>query len=554
MRVESCVHFVFSLLFVLCCLWLWQCPEGHETSLCPFTHRLELLGPSWLIHVREAQDEPSPPKKPLQLCMFGPPTLQWGWTEACNHTIGGDETCELFMASEMFHDERTFVEIADTTKRTNRSVSLGRLKQRLVQATLEERSLSLLVLGPSTTFGSGCPVKQLRWTDALQNLSNFKGSPLNASVFNEARRGTKFKGEWRYVLTKYRNKGKRVDLIVIDYSATAKADDKAEGDAVLMLHTFIHNWTRPPAILFLANWHGQFQRGSELQPCNHAEEDAFYWSVKELQIPMLSYPDIACHLPSLNRTSRSKSGVAFYHSYVDLPVKKTPIHFGCGVHLILAHAVHLYLKKLLQDSCGSSECTGSQREICSAGFQSVQEELETPVVVELSPDQKCEVTPQTSIRCDQFDGCNLPALVGKSSNWKLGAERKSSTKPGWVANSELKWVWPVQYDLAKHYLSAKLPATDILFLLRLSVGTVFLDYLATYENIGSITCGLEDLKGRKIGPSFRVEGLWSRSVSLVERVKISASQVPELPPKEVNAVLRCREAGQKFKIFGITSC
>eukprot|EP00438_Fugacium_kawagutii_P009247 Skav231858 [mRNA] locus=scaffold2307:159157:160678:+ [translate_table: standard] len=417
--------------------------------------------------------------------MFGPPTLHWGWTEACNHTIGGDETCELFMASEMFHDERTFVEIADRSS-SKRRVSLGRLKRHIAEAVVEEGPLSLLVLGAcvraaSVFVGPGC------LDDVWFRLS-----------CEEA----------------------KVDRCVAEFV-------ELQGE-----------------------------------PFEELERvDAFYRSLKELQIPMLSYPDIACRLPSLNRTSRSTSGAAFYHSYVDLPVNKTPIHFGCGVHLILAHAVHLYLKKLLQDSCGSKseECTGRLQEICSAGFRSVQEKsrLETHVVAELSPDQKCEVTPLTSIRCDQIDGCNFPALVSNSSKWKLGGERKWALKPGWVANAELKWVWPVQSDLfdaAVYNLSAKLPATDILFPLRLFVGTVFLDYMATYENIGSVTCGLEDLKGRTIGPSFEVDALWSRRVSLAERVKISASQVPELPPEEPNAVLRCREEGQKFKIFGVTSC
>ena len=33
-------------------------------------------------------------------------------------------------------------------------------------------------MGPSTTFGRGCPGEDLRWTNALQNLSNFPGSRL----------------------------------------------------------------------------------------------------------------------------------------------------------------------------------------------------------------------------------------------------------------------------------------------------------------------------------------------------------------------------------------
>eukprot|EP00438_Fugacium_kawagutii_P007177 Skav225018 [mRNA] locus=scaffold3954:79576:81003:- [translate_table: standard] len=475
------------------------------------------------------------------------------------------------MESEMFHDERLFLEIADRASPRYRKVSarddpyfpqLGRLKQRLVEATLEERPLSILVLGPSTTFGRGCPVKQLRWTDALQNLSNFRESPLSLSVFNEGRPGTTLPTEWQYVISRYmRNESMGVDLIVLDYSATARANDKTQGDAVVVLHTFIQGWTRPPAILFLANFHtGKTPK----KPCKYAQEfeteEAFYGVAKQLQIPMLSYPDIACHLPSLNRTSMSTGGAAFYHAYNDYFPKISPTHFGCGVHFILAHAVHLYLKKLLQDSCGakSAQCTFSLQKNCAAGFQSLlkkatKSRLHAPVLAELSPDQKCEMTPMTCFRCDRFYECNFPALVSNSSSWILGTEK--DFKFGWVANEKLEMVREsVEPDLAKYLGSSKLPRTDILILLRLSVGIVFLDYLVTYKNIGSATCRLEDLKGRSIGPSYKVDALWPQNASLVGRVRMSASQVPKLPPTEPNAVLRCREHGQKFKIIQITSC
>eukprot|EP00438_Fugacium_kawagutii_P022953 Skav226790 [mRNA] locus=scaffold8:393018:394424:- [translate_table: standard] len=468
------------------------------------------------------------------------------------------------MASEMFHNETKFLEVADRSETSSRNLSapyFRRLKQRIVEATLEERPLSVLALGPSTTHGAGCPDKRLRWSNALQNLSNFRGSPLNLSVMNEAIHGSKFKEEWYLVLSRHHI----VDLIVIDYAITAKPGDKAEHDAVVLLHAFIQNWTHPPAILFLENFNDveEVRKG---KPCNYAKEfereDAFYSVAKELQIPMLSYPDIACHLPALNRTSRSTAGgAAYYHSY-----GRGPGHFGCGVHFILAQAVHVYLLKLLQDSCGANteQCPRSLRKNCTAGLKSLLEKsrLETPFVPELSADQICQINPQTIFSCNSY-GCNFPALVSAHSTWKLGSDIDKTQKFGWVANAELKLVpqsvnqtgLQEQDDLAKKYnLSVtKLPDTDILILLRLSMGTVFLDYLATYENIGPITCQLEDFKGREIGPSLEVDPLWSRQASLKERVKISAMDVHKLQ-EPVHAVLRCREHGQKFKLISVMSC
>lgn len=162
-------------------------------------------------------------------------------------------------------------------------------------------------MGPSTTFGRGCPLQHLRWSDVLQNLSNFTGSPLPLRVINEARPATPLHTQWRSILGSYQHDPK-VDLIVLDYAVTSTDKSQSHKSAV-MIHTFLQGWRRPPAILFVETFSvtDMTLLAEGTSACNFARDfesmDPFYSVAKALKLPLLSYPDIACHLPALNRTS-----------------------------------------------------------------------------------------------------------------------------------------------------------------------------------------------------------------------------------------------------------
>ena len=168
-------------------------------------------------------------------------------------------------------------------------------------------------LGPSTTKGLGCPKESLRWTDSLQNLSSFKGSPLRLEVFNENRPGTELHTQWQTVLKNYERQ--TVDIVVIDYSITAEHVNTAKS-TVGVVYSGLQSWRRPPAILFIETFSLAIMRlwmeawPHTINPCefssaNFDSSDPFYQAAKAMQLPLLSYPDVVCHMPALNRSTRT---------------------------------------------------------------------------------------------------------------------------------------------------------------------------------------------------------------------------------------------------------
>lgn len=109
-----------------------------------------------------------------------------------------------------------------------------------------------------------------------------------------------------------------------------------------------------------------------------------------------------------------------------------------------------------------------------------------------------------------------------------------------------------------HFLELNLTKKDIIFFVRLSRGVVFVDFLGSYENIGSVNCYIEDLKGNAISRPYHFRGLWHRKtqkISISTRRTMHAKQVPKMVPfKGPNAAVRCRDKGQNFKFIAISSC
>eukprot|EP00438_Fugacium_kawagutii_P015503 Skav201351 [mRNA] locus=scaffold2643:69267:73622:+ [translate_table: standard] len=370
--------------------------------------------------------------------------------------------------------------------------SLARLKSRLVEAVLEDRPPTIVVMGPSTTFGRGCPLQHLRWSDVLQNLSNFTGSPLPLRVINEARPATPLHTQWRSILGSYQHDPK-VDLIVLDYAVTSTDKSQSHKSAV-MIHTFLQSWRRPPAILF----------------------------VETFSVSDMTLLAEGLEAPTAELSGHCMPSACAKQNFRDRVFKRNMQGTA----------------RLLQDSCRAPEqehCTGSiSKDVCAAGFKLTLEEskqnADSDVVLNFSAAEICEMNIESDLA---FDGSSFPALVGNSSKWHLGADRPG--KFGWIANEEPAIQAPKGSVPAKH---AEIPNTDIVFPLRLSAGTVFLDHLASYENIGSATCQLENLKGELLGPAVKIDALWSNRYSIGNRVTLSASKKRELPKAGPNAAVR----------------
>ena len=80
------------------------------------------------------------------------------------------------------------------------------------------------------------------------------------------------------------------------------------------------------------------------------------------------------------------------------------------------------------------------------------------------------------------------------------------------------------------------------------------EYLSTYNNIGSASCQIEDLSGRIISPVSRLNGLWDKHMSMSSQATFFANMTQLARDSKGIAAFRCRSEGKKFKILSISSC
>lgn len=516
----------------------------------------------------EEPTEPPSPRGNCDVTAVSAPSFQWGWDRACFLTKGGDEPCQMFRASKMWSNPNKFVQTARRATDANYHPNLAKLKARVVQAVLEGRPLKIVGMGPSTTMGRGCPGQELRWTNALQNLSNFAGSSLRLEVINEARPATPISTQWRAVLEPYKQ-DPNIDLIVVDYTITATDGGEAKKSAGL-IYSFLQSFAHPPAVLYLETFTtlvmNLMEKGASA--CNLAHDfensDPFYPVLKTLRLPLLSYPDIACEMPPLNRSTRSLNGVAVVHAYPDQPFN-VAAHFGCGVHLILAHMIHLYLNQILQEACdagASEDCGGAVKDVCAKGFAQTLEDVkrQKDEVLALSKEQNCELHITSSLMHTGPVGFAAFVAGSNRSRWRLGFDRPG--KYGWIANElpaeqvnleKPQRFWPL---LSAYPRYAELQDSEIVFLVRSELGMIFVDYLSSYNNIGSATCQPEDLQQQALGPLVTIDALWSQRMSITSRLTLEVNRTALPRPGKVgpNMAVRCKEQGKKFKIIAISSC
>ena len=127
-------------------------------------------------------------------------------------------------------------------------------------------------------------------------------------MINEARPATGLHDKWRKVLQKYQN-DRTLDIVVIDYSVTANDASHAKSGAAT-IYAYLQDWKRPPALLFVEtfSWPVMHLLMNGSTPCglvaNFASSDPFYGAAKAFRLPLLSYPDMVCQMPPLNRSTR----------------------------------------------------------------------------------------------------------------------------------------------------------------------------------------------------------------------------------------------------------
>ncbi|CAJ1394197.1 unnamed protein product [Effrenium voratum] len=480
-----------------------------------------------------------------------------GWEHECTWQPHNqlDETCELFLASEMYRNASHFLRVATRADDPKVRPSFLRLRARLAQATLEKRPFKILAMGPSTTAGVGCMNHGRRWIDDLPWLANASNNtPLRLQMIDGTKRATTFTDVWSQIF--HAKIAENPDLIILDYTVTGD-DFLNDNHQVVVMSQAVDQLPKPPAIISFESFRGRtiLMLKDDLEPeqrdaCQLARNlermDPFFGVAKQLQLPILSLPDILCALPQFNRTgrkSKSSNNVPWLFSYPN----EAPHHYGCGVHHIMAEAIFQLLSRHL-----AAACHADYQKIL-AQSQARDEELRMQRA-ELSREDRCRMQFQTFLSYYSAEG--FRSYRGPNSSWQFGADRP--TKFGWIANWDPE---PGQlsdpYELrTKHRPMQRLeqydhlPPEDIVFLLKFSVGVAFVEYLSTYQNIGSAFCQIEDLSGKLLSERHHIQAKWTRRVSLSNQLAI---YLPELT-KAQQAVLRCTSEGQKFKLLSVSSC
>ena len=149
--------------------------------------------------------------------------------------------------------------------------------------------------------------------------------------------------------------------------------------------------------------------------------------------------DVACQMPPLEKPTRSFNNISFFHAYTDVSLSagKAKMHFGCGVHFILAQMSNVYLNTLLQDAClAGSTCKEGElnKDRCASGFKWTLEQAaqhsKNATETKLTNDERCQIEMKTYLAFESNSG--FPAFVEESSHWQFGADKPG--KFGWIAN------------------------------------------------------------------------------------------------------------------------
>ena len=144
--------------------------------------------------------------------------------------------------------------------------------------------------------------------------------------------------------------------------------------------------------------------------------------------------------------------------------------------------------RMVQESCDAgpftkNSCGGSLKDVCAKGFAKVIQtaDLQQNRALNLTKEEKCQMSIVSSL--SHFGG--FPAFVANDSHWQLGADRPE--KFGWIANEAPKIPAPKpEAKQAELLRFEQLTASEIVFVVRLVVGIVFVDYLCL--NIAFRSC------------------------------------------------------------------
>jgi len=223
------------------------------------------------------------------------------------------------------------------------------------------------------------------------------------------------------------------------------------------------------------------------------EQSVHYQTGNRLHVPLVWYP-----------TAVKDSGDMHLDLHTKAEQKK--VHPKCfPAHDVVASLLYGVLRQRVH-------------EVCEEGI--TQKDIPVPTLSDATT--RCVVNPAYAAYAD--DGESKFTPVSHTSGWHFGEDHAG--KPGWLAEANGD-----QHEIVFDILISK---------------AVHIEYLRSYDNIGSATCNLEGST-----EPLKLEGLWDTCASLSDH---SVMELAKPTKKPATKRLRCKSDGGKFKILSILSC
>jgi len=410
-------------------------------------------------------------------------------------SLGSDGYSEYWRGKGGFPVSRS--SISNASAPYGHEGALHRL-QTVAARLIRREPVEIVVFGGSVT--AGC-MSNTSWPERVQELFSDLGYPV--TVKNEARGGTTSKFAVAHMSTFGPAVG-QADLAIVDYTVNDRTKywDSQHGAYVGGAHeveaafkelmSVLITLPHKPAVLALETLMMQ----DPWPKCRRGKADVRalpHWPVEEeLLIPVVDYATAVCPSGGLN--------------WFNGPKQKFSIHPGAFTHDVIARIVTV---SLLQRAAG----------VCAAPISQVDH----PKEVRPDSTTECLLNPVTFYSVNPVrQGVDPFAPVAHDRAWIF--EEDVPGKPGWIAR-------------------ASEPAGEISFTVGTKVGWLQVEFLATYEHIGSVSLWLES----STSETCLLDGLWTdkSSQSRFALMKVGSAG---------NHTLHFRSQGEKFKLLGIITC
>jgi hypothetical protein len=465
-----------------------------------------------------------------------------------------------------------------------------RLKAGLIRAR-KENALNIVILGGSVPYGTGLKTSRLRWSDRLKILLQNILEPIYVNVTNLAIPATPSHVQAQTHFAQFLPTLNQAHVVIVDISmndrpsldgATDDGDSKAhmgqrlmelllaytsQSTGIVYFETFTAEWIAEPLVhrpeqLQQCTANQKWTRGDArlFMPNNciiYAVDVArnFHWcSLLELQIPVISYPDVICYYSSGPQRLRDP-GVLWGQG----------AHPSAEVHQFVSNVVGMSLAEVFAEVLRSVEShqhkndelaynrtvsetgvRGNDAVAADAWDRYMQEHPVdlSRVMHEDRLEIECDLRPATVLSSQS--AATFVALF-QGADWWYGEDRKG--KPGWIANSTRNGTPRDRREITFGLQSLE----------RGGVGIIRLELLKSYsQDMGALSCCVNCEGGENFVPSKTFYTRWvkkeSQSVTVGVPFKGENGHVAFENNTTRSAIIRCRADDGKVKILSVIAC